>query len=87
MDSFSVWHWLVVLAIIVFVIGQNWSGAFDKPSWIKHGQNLAEPVYSAETIDSKEAEFIGDKLPVQFSRWFCLVIVLVIAVVVYFTWA
>lgn len=59
MSSMTIWHWLIVLAVVVIVFRTtrvNWGGT--------RRRDLARvPLYSAETTTGAEAEFAGEKLP------------------------
>jgi hypothetical protein len=59
MGSMNIWHWLVVLAVVILAFRtmrlQNLSG---------DSKNLSRtPIYSAEATNGEEAEFIRDQLP------------------------
>lgn len=53
MGQLSVWHWLVVLLVIVLVFGTRTSNRNAE----RH------PIFSALTTSGKEAEYLNEKLP------------------------
>jgi hypothetical protein len=59
MGSMNIWHWLIVLAVVILVFGtrrlQNLSSDSKRLS--------RTPIYSAEATNGEEAEFIRDQLP------------------------
>jgi hypothetical protein len=59
MGSMNIWHWLIVLAMVILVFGtrrlQNLSSDSKRLS--------RTPTYSAESTNGEEAEFIRDQLP------------------------
>ena len=78
MGPFTIWPWIAVVIIVVLIFRTRGHSFFDM-----HSRTDTEPVYSAVTIDGKEAEFIGDKLPVRFPIRLIFAIVFGIVVVAY----
>lgn len=61
MSSMSIWHWLIVLAVVILVFGTKKLAGFTDSR-----KSLSRmPVYSAETTRGDEAEFIRDRLPTR----------------------
>ena len=83
MASMSIWHWLIILAVVVFIFGTKRFSRIDKE--LLRSQIEREPgrmpVYSAETTNGKEAEFIRDRLPRRFPTVLALVIAAVLVAV------
>lgn len=84
MNYIHFWRLLILAAIVLFVFGKH--------RWSRHGfrsdnqSQLARelkrhPVYSAETIQSREAEFIRDRLPKRVPTVLVLFAVLVLGAV------
>jgi hypothetical protein len=83
--AMSISQLLVILAIVALVFGTRRLGIIRDDSL---GSQLQKelgrmPVYSAETINGKEAEFIRDRLPKRFPRAIVLVVVVIFGAVVW----
>ena len=65
MGTFSHWHWLVVLLVVVLI--------FVLPRLKDHsGKPLdaaGHPVFSSISVEGKEAEHIDEKLPKRWGRF------------------
>lgn len=75
MGPFGLWHWAVVLLVIVLVFaGRKGDGA--KPA----GMDARHPVFSSVTTRGDEAEHVDDRLPGNPSRvaWSLAVLVAVV---------
>lgn len=53
MSQFSIWHWAIVLLVIVLVFSTRTSSR----------DTESHPVFSAFTSSGKEAEYVNEKLP------------------------
>ena len=75
MGQFGLWHWAVVLLVIVLVFaGRKGDGA--KPA----GLDARSPLFSSVTTKGDEAEYVDDRLPGRPSRlaWSLAVLVVVV---------
>ncbi|HTQ35627.1 MAG TPA: hypothetical protein VMH77_01215 [Steroidobacteraceae bacterium] len=77
MGSLTIWHWLIVLMIVVLIFGTGRAMGNDG-NWLPRYSRLRKesghmPVHSAETTDGEEAEFIRDRLPERFPAALILV--------------
>lgn len=83
MSSFSIWHWLIVLIVVALILVsvRRAGGADGRPGL--RGELNRVPVYSAETVNRKEAEFIRDQLPARVPP---VMVLAALAIVVTLTW-
>jgi sec-independent protein translocase protein TatA len=86
MGSFSIWHWLIVLLVVVLIMGSMRFISGESLGARASKSRGRMPVYSAETIDSREAEFIRERLPERLPTFvFLAALVAVGALVWWFT--
>ena len=79
-------EWVMVLVVVVLLLGRHRLRRFGMRNEIDRlGAELGQstPVYSAETTQGREAEFIRDRLPKRFPFWLVLVGVLAVAAVLW----
>jgi hypothetical protein len=83
MGSFSIWHWVVALVVVVVIFGTKRFAWPDETSLrsTRHRDLGRMPVYSAETTSGDEAEFIRDRLPNRFPAILLLVLAAIISAV------
>jgi hypothetical protein len=83
MGLISFWQFMLLLAIVLLILGMRrppWAyrgvALFDE-YWprLRHELKSRVPVYSAETTQGKEAEFIRDRVPQRFPALIVLVAV------------
>ena len=76
---------LIILAIVALIFGtRRLRGINDDSLRSQLQQELGRmPVYSAETTNGKEAEFIRDRLPKRFPTAIVLVVVVIFGAVVW----
>ncbi len=74
---------LIILAIVALIFGTRRRNRIDNDSMRSqlHKELGRMPVYSAETTDGKEAEFIRDRLPKRFPTAIVLVVVVIFGAV------
>jgi len=79
MEPIDLWRWLILLVIVLVVLGMHNRGWY----WAQLQDELKSvfPVYSAETTQGKEAEFIKDSLPGRFPIWIVLIAVVLFGAV------
>jgi flagellar biogenesis protein FliO len=53
---------------------------------LEHVRRFRLPVYSAETVRGKEAEFIRDRLPIKFAPTLLIMVALLALVLALFWW-
>ncbi len=64
MNSFSIWHWLIVLLIVALVFGVRHIGSIPPVSAL---------LFSAQPVKTRrEAEYIDDSLPRKHGLWIWL---------------
>ncbi len=78
----SIWHWLIVLVVVASIFGTKRLPRIDDDSLRSqlHKELGRMPVYSAETTNGKEAEFIRDRLPKRFPAIVVLVVTAIFGV-------
>jgi hypothetical protein len=84
MGAMNIWHWLIVLSVVVLLFGsRKRMRPGESPWWRTQKVTSRVPIYSAETTNGSEAEFIRDRLP---SRFPVVVAVALAAFVVVVAW-
>lgn len=85
MSSFSIWHWLIVLVIVVLTFGtKRFMRVHHDGLRSRRDRDMGRmPVYSTETTNGKEAEFIRDRLPDRIPPIVILAIVAAVCAVVW----
>jgi hypothetical protein len=76
--AMSIPQMLIILAIVALIFGTRRLKGIDDDSLRSqlHKELGRMPVYSAETTNAKEAEFIRDRLPKRFPTAIVLVVVI-----------
>jgi hypothetical protein len=83
--AMSIQQLLIIVAIVALIFGtRRLKGIDDDSLQSQLRKELGRmPVYSAETTNGKEAEFIRERLPKRFSTAIVLVVVVVSGAVVW----
>lgn len=79
-------QFLIILAVVALIFGTKRLSGSDDGSLRSHLRDELRgrmPVYSAETTDGKEAEFIRERLPKRFPALVLLVLVLLFGAAVW----
>ena len=77
---------LIILVIVALIFGTKRLNDFDDGSLrsrLREELKSRMPVYSAETTNGKEAEFIRDRLPKRFPTVIILVVIVVFGATVW----
>lgn len=74
MGQFSVWHWLVVLLVVVLVFGTR----------TRSRDAETHPIFSALTTSGKEAEYLNEKLPRKLGP--VMLALAAIMAILFFSW-
>jgi hypothetical protein len=89
---------LVMVAILVWLVSQlrkrpsllrQLADELNKhslPRSLEHALRFRLPVYSAETVHGKEAEFIRDRLPVKWGPWLLIMLLAFVLVLTAMSW-
>jgi hypothetical protein len=84
--AMSVPQLLIILVIVALIFGTRRLQGFNDDSFRPRSRKPLKsrmPVYSAETTDGKEAEFIRDRLPKRFPTAVILVVIVVFGATVW----